>query len=67
MRLFRRLFRNKFMNNKYEVKLTKVSTHSYYVVIPKETVKKYGWREKQKMTIVDKGRGLLEVRDHKSK
>lgn len=53
------------MDKKYEVKLTKVSKHSYYVVVPKEVVKKYGWQERQKMTIVDKGRGKLEVRDQK--
>jgi len=52
---------------KYELKLTKVSTHSYCVVIPKEVVKKYEWREKQKMTLVDKGRGKLEVRDWKKR
>jgi len=53
--------------NKYEVKLTKVSRYSYYVVVPKELIKKYGWREKQKMTITDKGRGKLEIRDWKKR
>lgn len=55
------------MDKKYVLKLTKVSKHSYYIVVPKEVVKKYGWREKQRMTVVDKGRGKLEVRDHKAK
>ena len=44
-------------------KLTKISQHSYSLIIPKEIVKKYGWRERQKMTIEDKGRGRLEIKD----
>jgi len=52
---------------KYEVKLNRVSRYSYTVVIPKEVVLKYGWREQQKMTIVDNGRGKLEVRDWKKR
>jgi bifunctional DNA-binding transcriptional regulator/antitoxin component of YhaV-PrlF toxin-antitoxin module len=50
---------------KYEVKLTKTSKYSYYLVIPKEVIKKYGWKEKQKMTIIDKVRGKLKVYDWK--
>jgi hypothetical protein len=26
-------------------------------------IKKYGWREKQKLTVIDRGRGKLEVKD----
>jgi len=48
---------------KHTRKLTKTSKHSYYVIIPKEIVEKYGWREKQKMAIIDKGRGKVELRD----
>ncbi len=48
---------------KYQRKLTKASSHSYSVVIPKEIIEKYGWREKQKITIEDKERGVLEVKD----
>jgi len=65
---------------KYTHKLTKTSSHSYFVIIPKEIVEKYGWREsplffcerttadqrKQKMTIEDKGRGKVELRDWRS-
>lgn len=47
----------------YTGKLTKVSKYSYYTVIPKEIIKKYGWKERQKMTIIDKGRGKIEIRD----
>jgi bifunctional DNA-binding transcriptional regulator/antitoxin component of YhaV-PrlF toxin-antitoxin module len=48
-------------------KLTKVSKHSYALVIPKEIVEKYGWREKQKMTIKDAGRGKVEIKDWRKK
>jgi bifunctional DNA-binding transcriptional regulator/antitoxin component of YhaV-PrlF toxin-antitoxin module len=44
-------------------KLNKTSTHSYSVIIPKEIVEKYGWREHQKLTVEDKGRGRIEVKD----
>jgi bifunctional DNA-binding transcriptional regulator/antitoxin component of YhaV-PrlF toxin-antitoxin module len=46
-------------------KLLKLSTDSYAVVIPKALVKKYGWREHQKLSVTDKGRGKLEMRDWK--
>ena len=52
---------------KHTVKLTKTSKYSYTVVIPKEIIEKYNWREKQKMTIEDKGRGKVEVRDWRKK
>jgi len=52
---------------KKTVKLNKTSRYSYTVVIPKEIVEKYGWREKQKMTITDQGRGRVEVRDWRKK
>jgi len=44
-------------------KLTKNSKYSYSITIPKEMVDKYGWRAKQKLTVKDKGGGLLEIRD----
>jgi bifunctional DNA-binding transcriptional regulator/antitoxin component of YhaV-PrlF toxin-antitoxin module len=44
-------------------KLNKVSSHSYTVNIPKEIIRKYGWRERQRLRIVDKGRGRIEIRD----
>lgn len=45
------------------MKLKKNSNYSYSVTIPKEMVKKYGWKEKQKLVIKDKGRGKLEISD----
>jgi len=44
-------------------KLTKKSEYSYLVNIPKEFIDKYGWKAKQKLTIEDKGRGVLEIKD----
>lgn len=46
-------------------KLIKVSTNSFAVVLPKAVIKRYGWKEHQKLSITDKGRGKLEVRDWK--
>jgi len=46
-------------------KLQRLGTHSYAVVVPKALIEKYGWKERQKLSITDKGRGRLEVRDWK--
>lgn len=54
-------------NKKYTHKLTKISKHSYFLIIPKEIIEKYGWREKQKMSVVDKGRGRVEIKDWKKR
>ena len=52
---------------KYLRKLTRTSKHSYYVIIPKEMITKYGWKEKQKLSLEDKGRGKIEIRDWKNR
>lgn len=52
---------------KHVRKLTKTSKHSFYVVIPKEFIEKYGWRERQKLVLKDKGRGKIEISDWRSK
>jgi len=52
---------------KFIRKLTKVSSHSYSLNIPKEIIQKYGWREKQKIVIEDQGRGRLLIRDWRKK
>jgi bifunctional DNA-binding transcriptional regulator/antitoxin component of YhaV-PrlF toxin-antitoxin module len=44
-------------------KLARISSHSYCVIIPKSIIKKYGWKERQKLVVEDKGRGKLEIRD----
>ena len=52
------------MNKKQPTyKLKKASAYSYSITIPKEMVDKYGWREKQKLTVKDKGRGKIEISD----
>lgn len=48
-------------------KLTKTSKHSYYVVIPKEIITKYGWHEKQRLVLEDKGNGRIEIKDCRKK
>jgi hypothetical protein len=48
-------------------KLKKSSKYSYSVTIPKELVDKYGWHEHQKISVVDKGRGKIEISDWRSK
>ncbi|MDA3839986.1 MAG: AbrB/MazE/SpoVT family DNA-binding domain-containing protein [Patescibacteria group bacterium] len=48
-------------------KLTRASTHSYSLNIPKEIIQKYGWKEKQKIVIEDQGRGRLLIRDWRNK
>jgi len=49
------------------IKLNKKSEYSYTVTIPKEIIDKYGWKAKQKLTIEDKGRGSLEIKDWRRK
>lgn len=44
-------------------KLKKASVYSYTLTIPKEVVERYGWKEKQKLVIKDKGNGKLEISD----
>jgi hypothetical protein len=48
-------------------KLKKSSAYSYSVTLPKEMVEKYGWREKQKLIVKDKGKGKLEISDWRRK
>ncbi len=48
-------------------KLKKTSKYSYSLTLPKELVEKYGWKAKQKLTIQDKGRGALEIKDWRKK
>ncbi len=52
---------------KFIIKLTKRSRYSYSITVPKEIVDKYKWRSKQKLVIIDKGRGKLEIRDWRKK
>ncbi|MEA2006900.1 MAG: hypothetical protein U9O20_01950 [Patescibacteria group bacterium] len=49
------------------IKIRKSNNYSYTITVPKEFIKKYGWRERQKLVVKDKGRGVLEVRDWRKK
>lgn len=52
------------MKNKKSIhKLKKSSAYSYSITMPKEIVEKYKWREHQKLSIVDKGQGRIEIHD----
>lgn len=51
---------------KKTMKLTKVNKYSYGVVLPKEFVKKLGWKEKQKLDVEIKGK-TISISDWKSK
>lgn len=48
-------------------KLNKSSKYSYSINLPKELVEKYGWKAKQKLTIEDRGRGVLQIKDWRKK
>ena len=54
-------------NEKKVYKLKKSSAYSYSVTMPKEIVEKYGWHEHQKLSIVDKGQGKIEISDWRRK
>ncbi len=48
-------------------KLVRTSKYSYAINLPKDMVEKYGWKAKQKLTIEDKGRGVLQIKDWRKK
>jgi len=50
---------------KYVRKIMKISSHSYSIVLPKELVKKFGWHEKKKVSIEEKDRKTLLIKDWK--
>lgn len=52
---------------KYLRKLTKASTHSFTITIPKEIVKKFGWRERQNLSIEELPTKSLRIKDWKKK
>jgi antitoxin component of MazEF toxin-antitoxin module len=47
-------------------KLSKVGKYSYAVTIPKDLIKKLGWKERQKLVVKLSGRGL-NIKDWQSK
>lgn len=49
---------------KFIRKLTKIGTHSYAVTLPKELVKKFSWKERQKLILTFGGRKQeLKIKD----
>jgi hypothetical protein len=58
---------NTMIEEKNVHKLKKSSRYSFSVTIPKEMVEKYGWNEKQKLAVRDKGRGKIEISDWRKK
>jgi len=53
---------------KYIRKIRKISKHSYTLVLPKELMKKFKWKEKQKLEILYDGKKKeFKVRDWKPK
>lgn len=53
------------MKETFVRKLQKTSTHSYVINIPKELVKQFSWREKQKLEIVFQGKKEVVIKDYK--
>lgn len=43
----------------------KMSSHSFALVIPKELVKKFNWRERQKISIEELPGKTLKIKDWK--
>jgi len=53
---------------KFVRKIQKLSSHSYCIVIPKELMRKFKWKERQKLEIIFGGRKHdLLIRDWKKK
>lgn len=52
---------------KYVMKLRRVSTHSFSITLPKELVKKFGWKERQKISIEEGPAKTLRLKDWKRK
>lgn len=44
-------------------KLARISRHSYGVVIPKEFIRKLGWKERQKLVLDLRGK-KVSIRDY---
>ena len=56
------------MAEKFVRKLTRASSHSYVLTIPKKLIKEFRWQERQKLEIVWGGRNKeFIVRDWKRK
>lgn len=50
---------------KYIHKITKKGKYSYAIILPKEIVKRYKWRDEQKVVIESYGKCKLKIYDWK--
>lgn len=51
---------------KHIMKIRKVSTYSYALTLPKEVVKQFKWKERQKLVVlVDEKKKEFKIRDWK--
>ena len=61
--MLRNRLRNK-LKNKVIRKLTKVGKRSYAVVLPKEAIKSFGWKERQKLIVkINRKRKAIIIQD----
>jgi len=44
-------------------KILKNGRNSYYVNIPKEIIRKYKWSERMRVTVEDKGKGTVIIKN----
>jgi bifunctional DNA-binding transcriptional regulator/antitoxin component of YhaV-PrlF toxin-antitoxin module len=40
-------------------KLTRLGKNSFYVVVPRDVIRKLGWRERQKLTVKQRGKRVV--------
>ncbi|TRZ53649.1 MAG: AbrB/MazE/SpoVT family DNA-binding domain-containing protein [Dehalococcoidia bacterium] len=52
---------------KFVHKLTKKNKYSYFVVIPKDIIDSYNWRDGQKIVVESYGKGKVLISDWKPK
>jgi len=50
----------------YTRKLLRMSGYSYALVLPKELVKRFGWKERQKLDIIELDRKSIKIKDHRA-
>lgn len=55
------------MEKEYIRKLTKKGKYSYFVILPKEIIDEFNWRDRQKIVIKSSRKGSMEIKDWKPK
>ena len=51
--------------SKKEVRNIQRHQHTYYVTIPVEIIKEFGWKERQKVVVKKYGKGKIVIEDWK--